>query len=71
MLVWRHNLCLSPSLSAEMTSGKVALYALSLQSSCVDPKDVPTAGGRVNVVSALEEKTNEEIKHYCKKTNAC
>ncbi|XP_028561529.2 cobalamin binding intrinsic factor [Podarcis muralis] len=48
----------------DMTSGKVALYALSLQSSCVDPKDVPTAGGRVNVVNALEEKTNEEIKHY-------
>ncbi|XP_033013656.1 cobalamin binding intrinsic factor isoform X2 [Lacerta agilis] len=48
----------------EMTSGKVALYVLALQSSCVDPKDVPTEGGRVNMVSALEEKTDEEIKHY-------
>ncbi|XP_048340506.1 cobalamin binding intrinsic factor [Sphaerodactylus townsendi] len=48
----------------EMTSGKVALYVLALQSSCENPDDVTTPENTVNLVSVLEEKTKEEITHF-------
>nr|XP_056707773.1 cobalamin binding intrinsic factor [Euleptes europaea] len=48
----------------EMTSGKVALYVLALQSSCENPDDVTTPENTVNLVNVLEEKTKEEINYF-------
>ncbi|XP_015275185.1 PREDICTED: gastric intrinsic factor [Gekko japonicus] len=48
----------------EMTSGKVALYLLALQSSCEDPENVTTPQNTVNLVNILEEKTKEEINYF-------
>ncbi|KAL8182796.1 UNVERIFIED_CONTAM: hypothetical protein K2H54_001403 [Gekko kuhli] len=48
----------------EMTSGKVALYLLALQSSCENPEDVTTPQNTVNLVHILEEKTKEEINYF-------
>ncbi|KAM6115127.1 LOW QUALITY PROTEIN: cobalamin binding intrinsic factor [Pterocles gutturalis] len=45
----------------EMTSGEVALYVLTLLSSCVDPRHVHALGHSVDLVSILQEKTDEEM----------
>ncbi|CAH2321557.1 gastric intrinsic factor-like [Pelobates cultripes] len=44
------------------SSGKVALYALALRSSCCDITNIPYSKGNLNLVSLLENKTKEEIK---------
>nr|XP_060610924.1 cobalamin binding intrinsic factor [Anolis sagrei ordinatus] len=55
---------LKDTAAKEMTSGKVALYALALRSSCENPADVTTPEKIVNLVHVLEEKTKEEIDYY-------
>ncbi|XP_042308471.1 cobalamin binding intrinsic factor isoform X2 [Sceloporus undulatus] len=55
---------LQDTAAKEMTSGKVALYVLALQSSCENPANVTTPEKRINLVQVLEEKTKEEIDHY-------
>ncbi|XP_064019416.1 cobalamin binding intrinsic factor-like [Pogoniulus pusillus] len=45
----------------DMTSGQVALHVLALISSCQDPRDVEAKGKTINLVSILQEKTDEEV----------
>ncbi|XP_065492970.1 cobalamin binding intrinsic factor-like [Caloenas nicobarica] len=45
----------------DMTSGKVALYVLSLLSSCKDPRHVQALGKTINLVQVLQQKTDEEV----------
>ncbi|XP_053107002.1 cobalamin binding intrinsic factor [Hemicordylus capensis] len=54
---------LKETATKEMTSGKVALYVLALQSSC-ENLDITIEGENVNLVHLLEEKTKEEIKQF-------
>lgn len=45
----------------DMTSGEVALYVLSLLSSCQDPRHVRAFGETINLVQVLQQKTDEEV----------
>ncbi|OPJ74110.1 hypothetical protein AV530_013478 [Patagioenas fasciata monilis] len=45
----------------DMTSGKVALYVLSLLSSCQDPRHVRAFGKTIDLVQILQQKTDEEV----------
>ncbi|XP_050192510.1 cobalamin binding intrinsic factor-like [Myiozetetes cayanensis] len=44
-----------------MTSGQVALYVLALLSSCQDPRQVHALGQTINMISILQQKTDEEM----------
>ncbi|XP_021256781.1 gastric intrinsic factor isoform X2 [Numida meleagris] len=44
-----------------MSSGMVALYTLALLSSCCDPRHVEADGQSVDLLSILQEKTDEEV----------
>ena len=45
----------------DMTSGEVALYVLALNSSCKDPRHVQAMGKSIDLISILQEKTDEEV----------
>ncbi|KAM9223370.1 cobalamin binding intrinsic factor [Leptosomus discolor] len=45
----------------DMSSGKVALYVLALLSSCQNPRHVQAQGLTVDLVSILQQKTDEEM----------
>lgn len=47
----------------DMSSGQVALYMLALRSSCCDPRDVAAHGQSVDLLSILQEKTDQELTH--------
>uniref|UniRef100_A0A8V1A3H6 Uncharacterized protein n=1 Tax=Gallus gallus TaxID=9031 RepID=A0A8V1A3H6_CHICK len=47
----------------DMSSGQVALYTLALRSSCCDPRDVAAHGQSVDLLSILQEKTDQELTH--------
>lgn len=44
-----------------MTSGQVALYVLAVLSSGLDPQQVHSMGRTVDLVSILQQKTDEEV----------
>uniref|UniRef100_A0A8C4XNZ6 Cobalamin binding intrinsic factor n=1 Tax=Falco tinnunculus TaxID=100819 RepID=A0A8C4XNZ6_FALTI len=45
----------------DMTSGQVALYVLALLSSCQNPQQVHALGHTVDLLSILQQKTDEEM----------
>ncbi|XP_072194184.1 cobalamin binding intrinsic factor [Excalfactoria chinensis] len=48
----------------DMSSGQVALYTLSLLSSCCNPRHVKVHGQSVDLLSILQEKTDQEVAHW-------
>ena len=45
----------------DMTSGEVALYVLTLISSCENPRHVQALGQSIDLLHILQEKTDEEV----------
>lgn len=62
---WGPGSCVQWPLSVptDMSSGQVALYMLALRSSCCDPRDVAAHGQSVDLLSILQEKTDQELTH--------
>uniref|UniRef100_A0A8C2YC82 Cobalamin binding intrinsic factor n=1 Tax=Coturnix japonica TaxID=93934 RepID=A0A8C2YC82_COTJA len=48
----------------DMSSGQVALYTLALLSSCCNPRHVKVHRQSVDLLSILQEKTDQEVAHW-------